>query len=631
LIEQLETEAAITASINHPHVREVFSTGTERGRFYLAMELVNRGSLDDLIRIQGRVAEAQVLEVGIQIAQGLRAAQQHGLIHRDVKPGNILFADNHTAKIVDFGLAIFMEDEESVRGEIWGTPYYVAPEKLDNKPEDFRSDIYSLGGTLFHALAGRPPFEAESASMVALKHLKSQPMSLQAYAPHVSGSTAYVINRTLHKDPDQRYQSYDELIEHLEYARTELMENGGRREQKRVVLEGTDDQKAWGWVTAGMIFVILALGAVGWSMRSNVGKSPNAPTPAPAAIVGEAAPETASVFLSPRAKLSAGDAAEAAEAFRKLGRDAKLAPADRAWAAFQEGTAELAAGNLVAARAAFAQVPAQAAALKDDASLARFLTDTAGHLKGSAAIPLSAAKELSRTNHESLALLAFGLHNWYSGEIDDGVALLRQFRSAFPTGSDAWIARLKPLASSTIQELTQFEMKARALTNLEALDEMIAAATELRAVRGPLARRAAQLLEAQTENVDRVTQDLAAAPSEGLYKILNKKSGKALTVTDASMEESAGVSQQEYAGKLSQQWLLKRTGGRFHLLAMHSGKALDLASSNEHNGAPSINTHPMIPALRAFQSAVRRRGATRSSTLGTRKLVAVDPQAIKTG
>jgi serine/threonine protein kinase len=201
LIAQLETEAAITASINDPNVVRVYATGTDRGRFYLAMELVDKGSLDDLIKLQGRVAEAQILSVGIQIARGLRAAQQHGLIHRDVKPGNILFADAQTAKIVDFGLAIFQEQEATVRGEIWGTPYYVAPEKLDQQPKDFRSDMYSLGGTLFHAPAGRPPFEAENASLVALKHLKNRPVSLQAFAPWVSTPTAHIINRTLAKNP----------------------------------------------------------------------------------------------------------------------------------------------------------------------------------------------------------------------------------------------------------------------------------------------------------------------------------------------------------------------------------------------------------------------------------------------
>ncbi len=136
-IKQLETEAAITASINHPHVVRVFSTGIDHGRFYIAMELVEKGTLDRLIELQGRVAEAQVLEVGIQIASGLRAAQQAGLIHRDVKPGNILFTDAHTAKIVDFGLAIFAEDEAKVRGEIWGTPYLCGAREAGPKTRGF--------------------------------------------------------------------------------------------------------------------------------------------------------------------------------------------------------------------------------------------------------------------------------------------------------------------------------------------------------------------------------------------------------------------------------------------------------------------------------------------------------------
>ena len=230
---KLEQEARVTASVNHPHVVRVYSFGEADGQFYLAMELVEKGSLDDLMSIQSRVSEAQVLEIGVQIAQGLEAAAEKGLIHRDVKPGNILFADAHTTKIVDFGLARVLEEEAEARGEIWGTPYYIAPERLNYEPEDFRSDIYSLGGTLFHAIAGRPPFEAESASLVALKQVKSQPVSLEAFAPDAAPETAYVINRMLEKNPDDRYADYGELVEHLEFARSKVLERAGRAPEAR--------------------------------------------------------------------------------------------------------------------------------------------------------------------------------------------------------------------------------------------------------------------------------------------------------------------------------------------------------------------------------------------------------------
>lgn len=216
--EKLAHEARTTAQINHPNVVRIFDFGETRSQFYIAMELVGGGSLDDLMQQRGMVPEITALEVGIQVAQGLKAAMEMGLIHRDIKPANILFADRGTVKLVDFGLAVVASDTATSPTEIWGTPYYVAPEKLDELPEDFRSDIYSLGGTLFHAMAGRPPYEADNASLVALKQLKSRPVSLQAFAPDVCNETAYVINRMMSKMPDKRYQSYDELIEHLRFA-----------------------------------------------------------------------------------------------------------------------------------------------------------------------------------------------------------------------------------------------------------------------------------------------------------------------------------------------------------------------------------------------------------------------------
>jgi serine/threonine protein kinase len=219
---RLQREARIAASVNHPHVIQVFDSGTDHGQFYVVMELVDRGSLDDLMALQPRLPEKQVLEIGIQVTRGLRAALRRGLIHRDVKPANILFSDEQAAKIGDFGLASVATQRSETDSAVWGTPHYVAPERLSNQPEDFRGDIYSLGATLFHAVAGTPPIDASTNSAAALHELKQRPLNLEVVAPEVSASTARVLQRMIAPDPGQRFSSYDDLVTELESARRDL-------------------------------------------------------------------------------------------------------------------------------------------------------------------------------------------------------------------------------------------------------------------------------------------------------------------------------------------------------------------------------------------------------------------------
>lgn len=215
---RLEQEARLTAAVNHPHVVQVYSTGHAHDQIYLVMELVDHGSLDDLMAQHSRVPEADVLRAGIQVAKGLQAAQEKGLIHRDVKPANILFANPETAKIGDFGLAVTAGQHAEAAREIWGTPYYVAPERLNNEPEDFRSDIYSLGATLFHALAGRPPIEGETTSASELRKLKSNPPHLRDIVPDISPATDRIIHQMLAPVPADRFRTYAQLIAALEHA-----------------------------------------------------------------------------------------------------------------------------------------------------------------------------------------------------------------------------------------------------------------------------------------------------------------------------------------------------------------------------------------------------------------------------
>lgn len=220
-------EARSAASVNHPNAAQVYSFGELDNQYYLAMELCDRGSVDDRITKLGKLPEPEVLSIGRQIASALRAAWQRGLLHRDVKPGNILFNEDGVPKIVDFGLASdhgknAEGGQEEASEQIWGTPYYIAPEKLRGKSEDVRSDIYSLGATLFHALAGRPPFDTATAVEVTGRHTPQPRSSLAAHVPTVHEPTVRVIARMLAMDPAERYSTYDEVIQDLTAAQESL-------------------------------------------------------------------------------------------------------------------------------------------------------------------------------------------------------------------------------------------------------------------------------------------------------------------------------------------------------------------------------------------------------------------------
>jgi hypothetical protein len=592
-IAQLETEAAITASINHPHVVKVFTTGMDHGRFYIAMELVDKGTLDSLIELQGRVAEAQVLEVGIQIASGLRAAQQAGLIHRDVKPGNILFSDAHTAKIVDFGLAIFLADEASKRGEIWGTPYYVAPEKLDDKPEDFRSDIYSLGGTLFHALAGRPPFEAENASMVALKHLKSQAVSLQTFAPWVSSSTSYVINKTLSKDPDQRYQSYDELIEHLEYARAELIAGGGTpQEAKRVVIETEQATKTMGLMVFGMIGLIIALGISAFVFRDKIFRSEE--TPASETLTSD------QMFPEACAKLAEGDAVAAAAAFRNAASQPNIRQPKLNWANLLEGLSELAAGQGADSYATFKQIQERGLYSKktDDQPLATFFLNTAQRMTDEGPIVPAVAGSANSKNYEAILPLLYGMKDWDQGKVEDAMTLLRQFRQTTPSGNDAWIAKLTPFATAYIEEFTAYQMATDRYKAAKSFAEKRSAVAALKQIKGRFAKPVAPLLakgaaEVAAEEKKRAQMLAAGKIPPDVYKLVNRKSGKVLEVEGRSKEDGHKVHQWGYSGANNEKWKVSpQEGGFYQIICVDSGKALNVPQAQTGDGITLTQANP---------------------------------------
>jgi hypothetical protein len=548
-VEQFQREAAITASINHPNVVKVFSAGTDHGLVYIAMELVDKGSLDDLMTLQGRVAEMQVLEVGAQIARGLDAALRRGLIHRDVKPGNILFADAHSSKIVDFGLATLQHQAIKAGGEVWGTPYYVAPEKLDNPPvEDFRSDMYSLGATLFHAVAGRPPFEAESASMVALKHLKSQAVSLQAFAPDVSSATAFVINKTLSKNAADRYKSYEELAENLDYARTELAKTAGARQQRsRVVLEHEGDTRRMSWITFGMVAVIV-LGGVGvWLMR---GKLFGSKEPKVDAVVEQAKKRTEDLqpdFKAAREMIVRGDFPKAARILEQLEEQPEVPQPLLNWVTLHEGLALLLAGKEPDSRKVFGRLGSRETFGKvpEEQNLSQFFVNVGKQLESDQPQPPTVAKDLKKSSYESIALLLHALKSWHLGKIDDAAPLFRQFRSATPEPPYQWIGDYREVIAPYISDYTIYQSAvdfSKAATTpekrRETLDTLRSAKTDLR-FKSELADRIDDLIK-------ELNTAIAADESKSQEKMAQAEAADAVLLLDAKKKCAALVGQYRF-------------------------------------------------------------------------------------
>ncbi len=286
-------EAEITASLNHPNIVQVYAFGQHDGVYYMVVEYISNGSLDDKIMNLGRITELEGIEIGIAVARGLECAlQRGGLIHRDIKPGNILFNANNTPKVVDFGLSLSFETTDHFDGEIWGTPYYVAPEKLERQPEDFRSDLYSLGATLFHAISGRPPYEGEDPNAVAMKHLSGNVVSLKAFVPDISDQTSYAVAKAMARYPEDRYESYADFIEQLEDAKRRITDPEFREKQQQdVVILGTPDSAKYRlWLILGLVAVVIILVGLFLWKGSALLQSPNA---APVDM-GDYAPKTGS-------------------------------------------------------------------------------------------------------------------------------------------------------------------------------------------------------------------------------------------------------------------------------------------------------------------------------------------------
>jgi eukaryotic-like serine/threonine-protein kinase len=222
-LESFVREARACASLNHTNIIHIYTFDAFEGQRYLVMELADRGSLDTKIDRDHRLSELEVLDVGIKISSALDLALKHNLLHRDIKPGNILFNADNEPKLVDFGLARNVEAEQEIGNMTEGTPYYVAPEKIKRERETFLSDMYSLGCTLYHALTGHVPFEAPSVEELVTAHVHTPLTPPNLVVTEITQPTSDALLKVLAKDPRDRFLSYDEFRMALEAARTYLL------------------------------------------------------------------------------------------------------------------------------------------------------------------------------------------------------------------------------------------------------------------------------------------------------------------------------------------------------------------------------------------------------------------------
>jgi serine/threonine-protein kinase len=227
-IERFLKEARAVAKLNHPNVISGIDVGEEGGVRYFVMEYASGMTVGQLLERGGAMDESRVLRVALQIARALEHAHEAGLVHRDVKPDNILLTKDHIAKLCDLGLA----KDSAEAGRALGTPAYISPEQAQGSADvDIRSDLYSFGCTLYHMLTGRAPFDG-NAKVVMVKHLTEEPTPIASLEPDVSPAMIEVVERLMRKQPIDRFSSPRELLAKL----LEMEKGDARAPQEKPVV-----------------------------------------------------------------------------------------------------------------------------------------------------------------------------------------------------------------------------------------------------------------------------------------------------------------------------------------------------------------------------------------------------------
>jgi len=301
-IERFNREAHAAAAVNHPHIVPIYDFGQDKGFYYIAMELVEGESLKQVLDREGPLPAGRALDLLRQVASALSKAHAAGIVHRDIKPGNILVTPDGHAKVADFGLAKRPACDTSVTqsGALLGTPLYFPPESARGEAFDARSDLYSLGATFYHLLAGRPPFDGDNPVELAMKHAEKPVPSLQELAPTAPVPLCRVIHRLVRKSPAERYPSAEDLLEALKgvdaqppVSRSEATLAGARGPSRPAARQRLEARKR-SRRTALLAAAVAALGLIALAiilLRGGGATSPQAEAPADPGTATDAAPQ----------------------------------------------------------------------------------------------------------------------------------------------------------------------------------------------------------------------------------------------------------------------------------------------------------------------------------------------------
>ena len=261
--ERFRREAAAAAAMQHPNIVSIYDRGEWDGTSYIAMELVNGPTLKRLIQQRGPAGPGSATDLTIEILKALRYAHKRGIVHRDIKPQNVLLDEEGHAKVADFGIARAEASDMTDEGAMLGTVQYVSPEQAQGRPVSPRSDLYSVGVVLYELLTGQVPFDGEAPVSIALKQVSEPPVPPSQLEPSVPPALEAVVMRALEKDPAYRFADADEFIGALENAR--------RAPTRQVVMEPTPGEpwepveesrsRWWLWLLALLVIAALAVGA----------------------------------------------------------------------------------------------------------------------------------------------------------------------------------------------------------------------------------------------------------------------------------------------------------------------------------------------------------------------------------